>query len=139
MLIFLILIFIVSLFTTKKIDDNIGSLTPTITPIEKIIPIQSPIPTISLSVKQINEIKIQQQADTNFGQWQKEINDNKPWYDKLPLQTDKYFVYFDLKENKFIGQIYVKENQEGIQKDIIDNLKSIGVKTENYIFEWNIK
>lgn len=113
--------------------DNQLNISPTITPVEIKITQE---PLISLTQEELKQIKIQKQADTNFGAWQKEIKDTKPWYDKLPLINTKYFVYFDLEKNKFIVQIYDKNNQDAIKTEIINNLKNLGIDTDKFEIEF---
>ncbi len=89
-----------------------------------------------------DQIKNQAEADKDFGEWVDSIYTNYPWYDKLPLMTDNYFVYFDLDQKKFISKIYTQGQstpQEEIQKyqgEIISRLESLGIKTAEFQIEW---
>ncbi len=83
-----------------------------------------------------NDIQIQLEADKKFSQLEKQRSDNYPWYDKLPLQTDKYFVYFDINQQKFIGDIYSASEGALIKNEVSQKLKDLGVDINKYPIEW---
>lgn len=56
------------------------------------------------------QISLQAEADKNFGDWQKSINEKYPWRDKLPIQASNYYVYFDMDQEKFIAKLYPQKN-----------------------------
>lgn len=90
--------------------------------------------------------KAQSQADKNFGDQWKKVDTLYPWYDSLPLQTDSYFVYFDLDTRSFVGKLYpssnssVSEDNQVIQmkQEIIKKLEELGIDTTKYKFTWTI-
>ncbi len=90
-----------------------------------------------------DQIKNQAKADEEFGKWVSDIYTNYPWYDKLPLMTDNYFVYFDLDQKKFEGKIYIQDistpTPEQIQQykdETITTLESLGVNTLEFQIHW---
>ncbi len=84
------------------------------------------------------QMQYQSQSDHNFGQWQTDTYTTYPWYNKLPLQSDRYFVYFDLEKKKFIGSIYAESSErDTIINQVLTTLKSYGINTDNYQFEWH--
>ncbi|OGK23683.1 hypothetical protein A3A46_02000 [Candidatus Roizmanbacteria bacterium RIFCSPLOWO2_01_FULL_37_13] len=108
---------------------------PPITPIPTII-----IPTIQdLGPTLTQDEKEQLESDKEFGRWTKEIYDTYPWYDKLPLRTQKYFVYYDIYERKFIADIYLSGQQDAIKNEVLTQLKNIGINTNQYEVVWVIK
>lgn len=124
-----IFLFVIFSLLTKKESINNTNIKPTL----------ATTPTPTLSAENLKNIKIQQQADLEFGRWQQEVKSEYPWYDKLPLQTDKYFVYFDLEQKIFIAQIYRKEELALIKTEIFQKLKDLAVEVEKYQFKWEVK
>jgi len=94
-------------------------------------------PTVepTLTQEQLDQLE----ADKEFGQWTKDLYDAYPWYDNLPLQTEKYFVYFDIYQKKFIADIYVASEQDAIKNEIQSQLKDMGIDTVVYEIAWVIK
>lgn len=107
--------------------------------------------TWSFTTTQVNRIpvadqlKIQSVADQDFGAWQANIYKNYPWYNKLPLQTTSYYIYFDLDKKRFISDLYPKTSSSTLvedqvnqfKKDITNKLAGFGIDTARYEFEWN--
>lgn len=103
------------------------------------------IPTIGANV-QSESLKIQTQADKNFGDWQKDIYVNYPWYDKLPLQTNTYYVYFDLTKKKMIALLYPDKTAtspfyqqiDSLKKEVVGKLQGLGIPGSEGEIEWVI-
>lgn len=103
------------------------------------------IPTIGANV-QSESLKIQTQADKNFGDWQKDIYTTYPWYDKLPLQTNTYYVYFDLAKKKMIALLYPDKTAtspfyqqiDSLKKEVVDKLQELGIPVAEGEIEWVI-
>src|SRR3989344_2459682 len=51
-------------------------------------------------------IKDQIKVNEEFTNWEKKVAGRYSWRRKLPLTSDKYFVYFDLTKKGFIGRLY---------------------------------
>ena len=103
--------------------------------------------TLPIQIKSTEEqIKEQAEADRNAGLKQEEINKNYPWLDKLPIQTNNYFVYFDTDSKFFIGKLYPKNSSttsintqvSNFKKEIIAKLNSLEIDTSKYTFNWKI-
>lgn len=117
---------------------------------KKFIPAFFPIPTpIALPTKteSLQDIVKQQTiSDKNFGIWQDAIVKQYSWYQNLPLQTDDYFVYFDINQKLFIGYIYTHTSsstpldaqEENIKSTALKDLEAIGVQMKNYSFKWKV-
>lgn len=113
---------------------------PTVTP-HYVIP--SVIPT------HITEdmYRKQDQGEKAFAESQANIQRNYPWFNKLPLQTSDYFVYFDVEKKVFVGLLYPSEGSEGqianqvvtMKAEIRNSLTSLGIDVSKYQFEWSIK
>ena len=56
----------------------------------------------------------------------------------LPLQSLKFFVYFDLNKQVYIGMLYPKstDNIEKIKIDIQKKLIDREIPIDSYPFEW---
>lgn len=108
---------------------------PPITPLPTII-----IPTIrEFGPTLTQDEKEQLESDKEFGRWTKEIYDTYPWYDKLPLKTQRYFVYYDIYEKKFIADIYLSGEQNTIKNEVLTELKNIGIDIDQYPVVWTQK
>lgn len=91
-----------------------------------------------------DQIKTQAEADKNYGEWEKNVLKNYPWYNQLPLQADNYFVYFDLDKKIFIGKLYPKKSSNlsietqvnTFKNEIITQLKTLGVDIAKFSFQW---
>ena len=82
------------------------------------------------------ELETQTKSDIEYAQMYESMHDDFPWLDLLPLQTDTYFVYFDVNQEAFFGEIYVSENQEEIKNEITARLSELQIPYENYRFVW---
>ncbi len=88
--------------------------------------------------------RAQTEADLNFAKNAEDIIRDYPWREKLPLQTEDYFVYFDIEKKVFIGKIYLRsepadsaENKIGLlKKQILASLEVLGVDLSRYRFIW---
>ncbi len=98
----------------------------------------TPIP---FTPEQLEKIEAQHQADETVAKREVEIKTQYPWFIKLPLRGDKYFVYFVRSNETFTGLLYPKpgDNLDQIKAEITDKLKSLyGIPVENYSFEWRV-
>lgn len=99
----------------------------------------SPAPTFTAG--QLEQIEEQRKADAEVGKREIEIKTKYPWFDKLPLRGEKYFVYFKRDGEVFIGGIYPKpgDDVEQLKAEAVTKLKDIyGIPVENYSFEWQV-
>lgn len=88
--------------------------------------------------------KEQSQSDKNFGNWQQNIITNYPWYNKLPISTNSYFVYFDLNKKQIVARIYLDPNSslsaddqiKQYQPTIESELQNIGVDLNKFPVQW---
>ena len=107
-------------------------------------PKPKPFPTISSFEDQV---EAQSKADYEYGVYIKELYTNYPWFNKLPLQNDIYFVYFDTDDKTFKANIYLNKNyipatNENVNKyknEIISELEKLGISPDQYEIEWRIK
>jgi hypothetical protein len=97
----------------------------------------TPTPTNSPELeKAIDEAK---QSAQTYNETQAELVTDYPWLRTLPLANEKYFVYFDLDKEVFIGRLYPKpgENVEQMKSLIQQQLKvSKGIPVADFEFEW---
>ncbi len=97
---------------------------------------QSAEPSVTLKPDLNEELKDQAKADEEYGRIIEQNYTNYPWLEKLPLQNENYFIYFDTNEKKFFGQIYTQENQDQLKTQAINALKALGIQTEQYEIVW---
>lgn len=145
-LILLFLIFSITLFQGQ--NSRIQIPTPKITQTQEI---RFPSPTIDQHVSNSPDnfeevMKKQEQSDREFAEEQASIQRNYPWFDKLPLQTDSYFFYFDAEIKSFVGLLYPKtskiipvETQVSSMKiEIVNQLNSMGIPSSQYPISWEV-
>jgi len=124
LILFAVYNYLVKTRNEKKIDLNL-----------KITPSVAIIPTDSVKIGPLELSK----TDDNWGKKAKEINQNYPWLQKLPLQTDEYFVYFDINKNLFVAKIFNKDQVEKIRQEIFTSLSYLEINYANYQFQWQLK
>ena len=118
---------------------------PELEPLQSVQPLSetgsstgpSPTPSVELQ-KAIAE---QMQVDEEYSNWEQNVKDNYPWRKKMPLTSEKYYVYFDLNRKVFIGRLYSSagDNLDQIKAVILRQLKEDkGVPIETFQFEWTI-
>lgn len=83
---------------------------------------------------------LQSYADKEVADKNKAIDSAYPWIDKLPLQTETYFVYFDVDKKTFIAKIYTDQthSEESLREDVIVSLESNGIPHGSYPIEWTV-
>jgi hypothetical protein len=120
-------------------------VTPNTSTLPTAIPqnITNPSPTVSVELQKAiqAEVKKQQAVDKEYGAWQVQTRNDYPWRVKLPLHSDKYYVYFDLSKKVFIGYLYPKsgENVQQIKAVVIKIMKEQkGIPVDSYPFEWKV-
>ncbi len=122
------LMYILKKATTLPINPQ-PSPFPTITPAVFSSPTPLPPPQ-SLQ----DQLKIQTEADKNFADRQNEVLRNYPWYNSLPIQTNKYFVYFDLKNKMLIALLYPKQSSSiSINSQVEEFKAEITLRLKNLV------
>lgn len=88
-----------------------------------------------------NAINEQLKVDNEYADWQNKNATEFPWLKKLPLVSDRYYVYYDLAEKKFIGRLYPRADDsiDQLKNSILAELKgSKGIPVGKYVFEWKV-
>lgn len=96
------------------------------------------------NVSSQDQARAQTEADLNFSKNAEEISNSYPWRENLPLQTDDYFLYFDIEKEVFVGKIYLNNEPQAsvenrinsLKEQILLRLKALGVDTSRYQFIW---
>lgn len=141
-----ILIILISLATVSKKPTTTAINQPT-QPAEQVqIPQSGSIPentnsTESQSPEVQKAIAEQQKVDQEYSDWEQSVKDSYPWRKKMPLTSEKYYVYFDLNSKVFIGRLYLtpEDNDVQIKADILRQLKEDKqIPIENFKFEWQV-
>ncbi|OGK40034.1 hypothetical protein A3A74_01970 [Candidatus Roizmanbacteria bacterium RIFCSPLOWO2_01_FULL_35_13] len=86
-------------------------------------------------------IKDQLIVNQELANWEKKVAGRYPWRKKLPLTSDKYFIYFDLTKKSFIGRLYPDNDDliEQIKADAIRILKKEkGIPLETFTVDWDV-
>lgn len=125
-----VVIILIVLFISSTSDT-----TPEPSPSPSRVPTQVRRPVVTQSVQDMQEA--QSQADKAYGDRWVETDKNYPWYSKLPLRTNSYFVYFDLSKKVFVAKIYPPRKLDDATKtEITAQLRQIGVNTNQYVIAW---
>ncbi len=98
------------------------------------------------NVSPTDQAKEQTQADLNYGKHEQSVNNNYPWYNDLPLQTDSYYFYFDLNSKSFIGILYPSNSSNesidsqvaSMKSDIQTQLTNMNIPYTNYPLNWEV-
>ena len=78
-------------------------------------------------------------ADEGYAEWELQKNAAYPWINRIPIQTEKYFVYFDLNQKIFIGYLYPTSGDSitTLKTEAQRVLKEVkGIPIESYKFTW---
>jgi len=135
------LIILIALSSASKKTQPFPGAEPTLPPQQSIQSDTLITSSPSQSAEVQKAIEEQLKVDQDYASWQKEISDIYPWRKKLPLTSEKYYVYFDLEKKIFIGRIYPNsgDDVEQIKSEVLQRLKEEkGIPTDNYTFSWNI-
>ncbi|OGG21177.1 hypothetical protein A3D03_06575 [Candidatus Gottesmanbacteria bacterium RIFCSPHIGHO2_02_FULL_40_13] len=136
----IVIILLIIIFTPNKKPQNIKS--DPAQPVTTYVALQplSPTPTNSAELEQaIEEAK---QSAREYDDWQANLRLTYPWLRKLPVADTKYYVYFDLKEEKFLGSIYPArgDNVAIIKTEALRVLKEVKeIPVDDYQFTWTVK
>lgn len=100
-LLLIYLIFIISISSPKREQIN-----PTITPAQEETSQNIPAPSIP------PEMKKEKELEGNYALERQKFLEDKPWILKLPLESDHYFISYDIEKEKFIVTIYFYKSSE---------------------------
>lgn len=95
-------------------------------------------PTVTPDPTKVEE---QRNADKTYSDWERKVKVQYPWLGRIPVKTDRYFVYFNLDKKLFIGRLTPQQgdNVEQMKTEIRDVLKRVkGIPIENFQFEWTV-
>jgi len=100
--------------------------------------------TYPLSFCELQGREIQTAWDQQFNAIQQQNSALYPWENSLPLQSSKYFTYFDLERKIFVSELYPTNNATintqvtNFKTQILSALQHVGIDTTKYQFEWHI-
>lgn len=97
--------------------------------------------SVTFSPEQLQVIEEQSKADETVSKRETEIRTNYPWFIKLPLSGEKYFVYFETNRKVFVGLLYptASDNLDEIKAEIVQKLKDVfGIPVDDFTFEWTV-
>lgn len=137
--IIIVIILLMLIFLPKKKSQNLKN-NPAQSVTYVTLQPPSPVPTNSAQLKQaIEEAK---QSAREYDDWQANLRLTYPWLRKLPVADDKYYVYFDLKEEKFLGSVYPVsgDNVAIIKAEALRVLKEVKeIPVDDYQISWTVK
>lgn len=135
-------VFSLSLSSPSQRNTQNNTQSPTLIPTSP--PARNPLqvnPTNPLPTQLQEKAEHQSAADKLYGELWTDVQKKYPWYDKLPLQTSEYFVYFDLSKKSFIADIYPSTPDQApfIKRAVTTQLSNLGVDIQNYPIEWKVQ
>lgn len=98
-------------------------------------------PQVTPSAELMAAINDQMKVDNEYGNWQDDIRNQFPWRKSLPIYSDKYYVYFEMDKQIFIGLLYPQssDNIEDLKKEIYEIFKNEDIPLDSYTFKWTVK
>lgn len=84
----------------------------------------------------------QGKSDQYFAEKEKVFFSTHPWYNELPLSTDKYFLFYNPTNDTFGADLYLPPSSSSdeinkLKNEIYDYLTSVGVNTKTSRFSWS--
>ena len=104
------LIILIALSSASKKTQPFPGAEPTLPPQQSIQSDTLITSSPSQSAEVQKAIEEQLKVDQDYASWQKEISDIYPWRKKLPLTSEKYYVYFDL-EKKILHKLSILKEE----------------------------
>ena len=145
---FILIGIIIMLFALQKPISQQQTVTPSSTPAptRRITPRPTAVTSSSENITKEEELELQAAAEENTKRIEKEFYQTYPWYDELPLQTNKYFVYLDIPKDQLVGLLYPQINSSisipdqvsAIKIEVLNQLQRAGVNTTDYPVEWRV-
>ncbi len=89
-----------------------------------------------------NEAIKQGESDRAYAEEEKKLIQDHPWFNYLPLSTDKYFLFYDPTRDTFGVDLYLSpssspEEINKLKSEVYDYLTSIGVSSKTSKFSWS--
>lgn len=81
----------------------------------------------------------QTQTDKLYADQIKRQDEEYPWLQQLPLQTNDYFVYFETSNNTFTAEIYSPSREEQLKQEITQRLSALNIDLSKYSIRWEVK
>lgn len=80
----------------------------------------------------------QKAVQNEYVDWKDNNQADYPWINKMPLGTEKYYVYFDLEKKVFIARLYPApgEDTEQLKTTVVNLLTEKGVTPNSFPIEW---
>lgn len=128
---------LLALFLPPALEKNNG-LTPQTRTLPKRPELPTAIPTDTVRMQEaIEEAK---KAAEEYDSGQSDLRKEYPWLRTLPLATSKYYVYFDLEKQVFVGKLYPSASSDNVEqmKAVIQKRLELekGIPIEKFKFEW---
>lgn len=149
-LIIFLIIFIVILGILTILPKLSSRRKPTATPLPVLVA-PSSSPSVTQKPEKVisteEQIRLQSQADKDFAEKTKQTATLYPWLDKLPIQSQNYFAYFDIDQKIFIAKLYPKSSSsipvdqqvEDLKKEVQAKLQELIPDYNNYQISWDVK
>ncbi len=129
LILILLILMMINYLNSKKTLNNLTKVFPSPT---LILSTQNTIITPTYTPEEVNQLE----SDKATGDIIQQINTSYPWYNKLPLTNEKYYVYFDLNKNQFIATIFSSSEQNIIKNQVQTELTNLGINYQYYELIW---
>lgn len=98
-------------------------------------------PQVTPSAELMAAINDQMKVDKEYSNWQTDTRNQFPWRVSLPVYSDKYYVYFEMDKQIFIGLLYPQssDNIDDLKREIYEIFKNEDIPLDSYTFEWTVK
>ena len=98
-------------------------------------------PPVTPSAELLAAINDQMKVDNEYSNWQTDTRNQFPWRKSLPVYSDKYYVYFEMDKQIFIGLLYPQssDNVDDLKKEIYEIFKNEDIPLDKFTFKWTVK
>lgn len=84
----------------------------------------------------------QGESDKAYAETEKKLIQDHPWFNYLPLSTDKYFLFYNPTNDTFGADLYLNPNSpageiNSVKQGALDYLSAIGVNVSGAKFSWS--
>lgn len=112
-----------------------------LTPVTGVSPTPLLLPSPTLTAELKAAVEEAQQSAQEYGEWQTELWREYRWLRKLPYANEKVYVYYDLDQATFIGEIHYRQGDdiEAIKKQTLAAMKDVRqIPVDQFPIKWEI-
>lgn len=98
------------------------------------------------AISETDVMKVELESAEYTKQQDAEFDRNYPWWDRFPVQSERYFAYFDPDKKKFVGLLYPSRSAatsqdaqvSAMKTEILGYIQKQGINVNQYGIEWSI-